>query len=391
MNDVSFIKGKGGLGRPILGEDHISGMVFYSGTLPAGFSTSDRIKQIFSVEQAEQLGIAKASTTTGIMHYHISEFFRVQNSGATGLYVGVFAVPGGAYDFAEVTTLRDFAEGKIRQVGVYVTSVAFASSQVTSLQAIATASGTAKKPISNIVYAPDISGTTDLATLPDLRLLTASNVTVCIGQDAGNEGAALYATATKSITCMGALLGAISLAKVSESIAWVGKFNVAATELDKIAFANGTLFKTLTDAAVDAINTKGYVFLRKLVGIDGSYFNDSFTSTTITSDYATIENNRTIDKAIRNIRTALLPDLNRPLFVDSAGKLANETIEYFSTLSGRPLEQMKNERDLSEFKVTIDPNQNVLSTSKLVVAVQLVPVGVARAIEVNIGFTVKIS
>jgi hypothetical protein len=391
MNEITFIKGKGGLGRPIQGEDHISGMVFYSASLPSGFSTSDRIKQVFSVEQAEELGIAKGSVNFGVMHYHISEFFRIQNSGATGLFVGIFAVPGGAYTFAEVTTLRDFAEGKIRQVGVYMTSTAFATSQVTTLQGIATDSATAKKPISSIIYAPDISAVTDLSTLGDLKALTAPNVSVVIGQDAGNEGADLFDTVDKSISCMGALLGAVSLSKVSENIGWVAKFNVAEEELDTISFSNGTLFKNLSDSAIEAIDDKGYIFLRKIVGIDGSYFNDSYTAVASTSDYAFIENNRTIDKAIRNIRTSLLPELNGQLFVDATGKLANETIEYFVTLAGRPLEQMKNERDLSEFKVTIDPNQNVASTSKLVIAVQLVPVGVARAIEVNIGFTVKLT
>ena len=31
--------------------------MFYSGTLPSGFSSSDRIKKVFSVEDAEDLGI----------------------------------------------------------------------------------------------------------------------------------------------------------------------------------------------------------------------------------------------------------------------------------------------------------------------------------------------
>ena len=29
LNDVIFIKGAGGLGRPLAGEDHISGLVFW--------------------------------------------------------------------------------------------------------------------------------------------------------------------------------------------------------------------------------------------------------------------------------------------------------------------------------------------------------------------------
>jgi hypothetical protein len=32
LNDVSFVKGQGGLGRPLPGQDHISGIIFYTGT-----------------------------------------------------------------------------------------------------------------------------------------------------------------------------------------------------------------------------------------------------------------------------------------------------------------------------------------------------------------------
>ena len=69
-NDVIFNKGQGGLGRPLAGTDYVSGMLFYSATLPSGFSSSDRIKIVYSVEEAEALGIlddssdATASTAT---------------------------------------------------------------------------------------------------------------------------------------------------------------------------------------------------------------------------------------------------------------------------------------------------------------------------------------
>ena len=78
LNDIKFIKGQGGLGRPLAGEDHISGYVQYytDGNLPSGFSPTDRIKQVFSLQEAEQLGFAAGSATTGISHYHISEYFR---------------------------------------------------------------------------------------------------------------------------------------------------------------------------------------------------------------------------------------------------------------------------------------------------------------------------
>ena len=52
---------------------------------------------------------------------------------------------------------------------------------------------------------------------------------------------------------------------------------------------------------------------------------------------------------------------------------------------------MLNNEEVSAFEVLIDPNQNVLSTSKLVISLRIVPIGVAKTIEVNLSYTVKIA
>ena len=57
LNNVNFVLGQGGLGRPLPGQDYISGLLFYSASLPSGFSTSNRIKKFFSVADAVAAGI----------------------------------------------------------------------------------------------------------------------------------------------------------------------------------------------------------------------------------------------------------------------------------------------------------------------------------------------
>ena len=47
--NITFVNGQGGLGRPLAGEDFISGLLYYTATLPSGYSSSDRIKKFFSV------------------------------------------------------------------------------------------------------------------------------------------------------------------------------------------------------------------------------------------------------------------------------------------------------------------------------------------------------
>lgn len=383
LNAITFNKGKGGLGRPLPGEDHYSGLVFYSATLPAGFGTSDRIKVVYSVAEAEALGIAKGSSTFGVFHYHISEYFRINPKGV--LYISINAVPGGSYDFTEVKTLQYFANGKLRQAGVFVTSVAYATSQVTTLQGIYTALLAEKMPV-QLFYQADISATTDITTLADLASLTAENVTVLIGQDGAGEGSNLYVSTAKTVGIIGATLGAVSYARVHESIAWVAKFNMAAVELDTLAFGNGQLYRALTSGQIGGLHDKHYLFLLKHSSYSGSFFNDSWTACPNTSDYCTIENGRTIDKLIRGVYANTLPFLNAPLYVNDDGTLSEDTIKYIESLANKTPEQMAKDGELSGVAVVIDPTQDVLGTSKVVMAINGLPVGVARNLEVNVGY-----
>jgi hypothetical protein len=85
-----------------------------------------------------------------------------------------------------------------------------------------------------------------------------------------------------------------------------------------------------------------------------------------------------------------LPDLNAPLVVNSDGTLKDATVSYFEALGQNATDQMEKDGEISASKVTVDPAQDVLTTSQLTVSCKIVPVGVARNIVVNIGFTVSI-
>jgi hypothetical protein len=288
--------------------------------------------------------------------------------------------------------MQIFANGAIRQIGVFKNAI-YATADITTIDGICKANDLAKKPLSAL-YAGDLAATTDISTLVDLGTLAANKCSAVIGQDGGAQGNFLWLTTGKSVTNLGLLLGTIALAKVSESVAWVSQFNVSnQVECELLAFANGQLFSSvaITDGLLDALNTKRYIFLRKFVGIAGSWFNDSHTAIVQTSDYAYIENNRTIDKATRGIYAALLPSLNGPLTLNADGTLAETTTAYLESQAEGPLNQMVRDGELSALQVVINPAQNVLSTSKIIIAVTLVINGVARQIEVPIGFKAKIS
>lgn len=283
--------------------------------------------------------------------------------------------------------ILDAALGALRQVGVYFISAAFSTAEVSALQAqVTTLQGEYK--YLNVLYGADISAVSDLSTLGDLRALNAPNVSVCIGQDGGGKGLALYTAKGYSITDLGAKLGAVAAANVNESISWIENFPMVTdgTEFDTVAFANGDAFVTTSVGLREALDDKGYLFLVKEIGLTGTYNNDSYTSVAVTSDLATIENNRTIDKAKRSLRFYILPKLGSPLRVNTDGTLRVDTIATFKALAEKGLSLMESDGELSAYEVIINAAQDVVSTSKLELTVKLVPVGVAREIVINIGF-----
>lgn len=391
MNDVIFNRGEGGLGRALAGEDHISGLLAFLASADAlpSFS-SQKIQVIYSIEEAEALGILNLEATADavkLLHYQINSIFQANKKAV--LYLGIYErTAETAPDYSKVLDIQRFAEGRIRQIGVLDQETAFSTSTVVILQAQADILEAEHKPLS-IVYAGDMSGFAVTSTLPDLRTQDAKNVSVVVGQDGAGIGSQI------SASILGLTIGFLSLAKVNENIAWVGRFNVAkntTNEFDVPALStDGTLVKMLSEGAVESINAKGYIFLKKHVGTAGTYFNDTPTAKATTSDYAFIENNRTIDKSVRVCRKFLLPSLNAPLYVNENGTLTEDTIASFRNDALRGLETMQKDGEISAFEVTIDPSQNVISSSKIVLSLKIVPVGVARKIQVNIGFAVKIS
>lgn len=389
---ITINRGKGGLGRPLASNDHISGFIqpYTDANLPAGFTTTNRIKIVYSISEVESLGITQGGANTKTTWYHLDQFFKKQPKGK--LYLNL--ISDASISYASVETLQNFAGGEIRQIGFFDPGTTFATATVTTLQASATNLENADKPVS-IIYQANTRAIANVGAFVDLRALSAKNVSVCIGEDGAGLGTAIATATSKTLGCIGAVLGAVSNAKVHENIGWVEKFNVVdGSEFDEPAIScasSSLLVKTISTTALDGLNDYGYIFMRKYVGLNGTYFNDAPTAISQTSDYAYIENNRTIDKAIRNVRAFLLPSVNAPLYVNADGTLTEDVISKFKNDAERGLESMERDGELSAFSVIINPVQDVLTTSKIEIAIKLVPVGVAREIVVNIGFAVSIN
>lgn len=387
MQKINIERTNGNVPKQLAGEDHISGYLAYLSALPAAFAT-EHIHAISTIESAEKLGIIATAETIDlkILHYQLSEIFRINP--AISLYVGLFDKPNAAHTFGEVKQLQNYASGRLRQIAVYCGDINLSSDDITALVGVGKSLEAENAPIS-ILYAPKIPAVT---TLENLSGVGKNRVSLVAGQAGSGVGAALYNDALNedrnSVSMLGVALGIVSLASVHESIGWVRKFP---TGIDLPAFGDGTLLRDLDAAIIEALDAKRYLFAVTYSGIGGAFMNDSHTLDEATSDFAMIENVRTMDKAIRGIRTYLLPELGGSVYMDpSSGKLQPYTVENLINVANKALEDMEKKGELSGYEVDIDAEQNVLSSSEIEIIVKPVGVGVARKFRVKIGFATSV-
>lgn len=346
---------------------------------------------------ARTLHLPGIASQWDIWYYHISRYFAQSPNAA--LYVGVWLPPTSfvGYAFTEVSSLQNFANGAIRQCGVYIPST-FLHAQVTAIQTQVNSQIANNCPLS-VLIGSNFKGEF-VSTLTDISGLNSEHVSVVLGQDGGAKGAALFVVSGQSVTQLGEVLGLVSRSQVSDDIAWVATYTLSPDGIENAvpAFATGELLSNISGGTIDSLDSYRFVFGRQFVNDspNGTFVNDSHCATLYTSDYAYIQNNRTFDKANRQLYAAYIEQLAAPLTVNPDGTLTNSTVAFFEGLGEQALGNMAQANpntgrpELSGFKVFINPAQNVLQTSSLVVTVKLQPVGVAREIIINLQFTVTL-
>ena len=430
LNDVVINKLSGGLGRRNPEQDMVSGLLF------SGEETSslkfDKIQRLASLEDAEALGITENYDINGqSAYYQIQQFFRMNPSG--DLYVMLVDTELYSDTVKKAMSMQEKANGNIRQMAIIFsgeTTFAQTKDALAIAQEQADLAYTDYMPFEIILEGKGFDVAVE-ADSPSLALLNSENVSVVIAMDAekafeqkliqqdtnkvytlksGEElvpsqsssdiynvrdadglkkdGSVVlefvFQESYKNTAAVGLALGALSKAKVSENIAWIEKFNLTGNGFAKPGFVGGKEIKSLGD--LRTLNEKRYIFTQTHTGLAGVYFNDSHTCTTGTSDFAYIENNRTVNKATRLLRTALLPKLASPVLVDIDGKLPQSVSKSFEDLCRNALEGMVANQEVSAFDVYVDPKQNILATSELKVKAEITPIGTARKIMVDLGF-----
>lgn len=136
-----------------------------------------------------------------------------------------------------------------------------------------------------------------------------------------------------------------------------------------------------------ALNQKGYIFLRRYPGSNGYYFVGGGMATADTDDFFDLQYGRVIDKAARLAYQTFSDELLDSVQVDArTGRLPKTVVKNYQARIQRALGlTMAAKGEISGVEAFIDPAQDILATSELVVDLRVVPMGLLRQITVKLG------
>lgn len=385
LPSIKFNISREGLGLSNAEVQKIPGMVL-TGITVAGVNkvTAGSSYQIFSLEEAIALGITEVGTND-FAYKQLAAFYAEAGKGAELWFMLVPAATT-LTDAADVTKLfakklLSDAQGKIRVLGLLKKSVAGdtvttgldgdAHTAVVKANALAEDFASRYAPVRVIIGGNKFSGL--VADLKDYATEDYNRVSMLIANTDGSNDAAI-----------GLLLGRLASIPTQRKISRVKD---GAVEPFNGYFTNGASVSTL-ETAWDAIDDKKYIFLRSFANLSGFYFTGDRTLTKPTDDFNSLARGLVMDEAVLLAYTTLVQELSDEIPVTEEGTIHPAIIKGWQNNIERDINSnMVEQGKLSAVKAFIDANQNVLLTDNVDVQLQLLPVGYADFITVNIGFT----
>ena len=386
--NVTFNISNNGLGLRLADIQKIPGLVITGATVAgANKVTIGNSYQIFSLQEAIDLGIEEVGTNA-FAYKQISDFYAEAKKGAE-LWFMVVASTKTMTEMADINEvyakkLLNDSQGKIRILGIIKKSGAGeviahgvdedVDTAVTKAQALAQDFATRYFPIRVIISGNKFNGT--VADLKDYTTTANDKVAVLLANNT-----------TSKEGCIGLLLGRLASIPTQRKISRVKNGPV---ELLNAYFTNGEKVETL-DTAWNAIDTKGYIFLRNFSNLSGYFFSSDKTCTAANNDFNSLARGLVMDEGVLLTYTVLVQELSDEVPVTPQGIIHPAIIKGWQQAIEKAIkDNMVDAGKLSAVKAVIDPNQNVLQTNNVNVDLQLLPVGYSDFITVNIGFTTNI-
>ena len=376
----------GTLGAISAGNDGVAGIVI--GCDPTGTSITAGDK--FTLRSMDD---AKVAGLDGIPYAYqqIAEFYAEAGIGAK-LYVLISGNTETLTDMADMASgnfygkkLLDYAQGEISILGICRKPAAGYTPVTTSgidgdvhtalakMQAMAAAYLTAYNPFVGIIEGRSYQGVP--ATLTDLTTGDDNHVGVILAASKDLN------TIDPAAASVGLLLGRAAAVPVQRKVARVKDGALAIT---------GAYYAAATAEATDitSIDAKGYITIGTFPNKAGYFFMDDLLATATTDDYRTISLRRTMNKMVRLAYSTYINEVNDDIELTSEGKLSPATAKFYEGLINNAINgAMTAAGELSSFSAYVDPAQNVLSTSKVVIRCAAVPKGYSQQIDVILGFS----
>jgi hypothetical protein len=382
----------GALGGVAPSEDGVCGLVAYATAVSTTFALNTPYL-ITKLDGLVALGITSEATGANAALYKtVKEFYSEAPDGTKLWVMGVAASTtiANLTDKANniISPLLMAARGSINILMLKVASAAEPTmsgsidgavlTAVTNLQALAE-DWTVNKyaPFMCLVEALSYNGVA--ASLPDLTARSDNRVGVVLGDSVtGSAGAAV-----------GLVGGRLAAEPVQRSLARVRSGAIKAETM-----YIGTNQAELGDP--DVANDLGYIVPRTFVGKSGYYWSDDHLATGASDDYCAIPRRRVIDKAYRIAYKTLVDEISENVPVNTEGKLAafhckgvetsvESAIVNSMTSEGNLGNDPDNASDLG-VQCYIDPDQNILATSRLEINLKVKPHGYSKYIDVKLGF-----
>lgn len=363
-----------------------------AGLIITGVSIAEKItlgesKQIFSLEDAHKIGITEDENP--LAYKHIKAFYDYAGTGAE-LWLMLVSDATTMEQMADNTQdlakkLLDDAGGKIRVLGICKQSKgdeetangvdADVDKAVIKAQQLAEEFAEKYFPVRVLISANNFNG--NVSELKDYSTTKFNRVALLLANTDGEKEASI-----------GLALARLSSTPVQRNI---GRVKDGAVEHIGAYFTNGVKVETLS-SAWDNIADKNYIFLRNFAGKAGFFFTDDPTLTETTDDFRSLANGFVMDKAVIIAYNVLVENLGDEIPVTNNGTIHPAIIKTWQNEIERNINgQMTANGELSGFKAYIDEKQEIIKTGIMKVSLQLQPVGYAKFIEVNIGFTTAIN
>lgn len=150
-------------------------------------------------------------------------------------------------------------------------------------------------------------------------------------------------------------------------------------------FTDGSNFLEKQGLA-ESLNDAGFIFFMHYPSKNGCYLNGCPMACAATDDYAVLNNGRVIDKAMVVCYDTYISEIMDNVVVDADGKLSSGVCTSFEAMVENAVASLM-DGQISSFSAYVDPDQNILSTSRLEIECTIVPLGVAKNIHVKLGFS----